>query len=120
LVVGIAFIVLSIYSLAIPGGMKMEPEVVVFGLFTVNVLHSVGHFVFGAWGTLSSRSYASARVYGLYGGTASVLLAVVGLFVPAIGSIVLGGPMVWLHGVPGLLLVAAALTSSAPVPAPAS
>lgn len=120
LLVGITFIVLSLYSLAMPGGMAMSPEIVVFGLFTVNVLHSVGHFVFGAWGAMASRSYSRARVYGLYGGSASVLLAIVGLFVPSIGGIVLGGPMVWLHGIPGLVLVASVFLSQSQVPATAS
>jgi hypothetical protein len=78
-----------------------------FGLFHVNVLHSLVHVLFGIMGLAMSRRFDSARLYARIVAITYGILAVMGL-VPALntvfGLIPLHGHDVWLH----LVLAAAA------------
>lgn len=78
-----------------------------FGLFHVNVLHSLVHVLFGIMGLAMSRRYDSARLYARIVAIGYAVLAVMGL-IPGLntvfGLIPLHGHDVWLH----VLLAAAA------------
>jgi hypothetical protein len=71
-----------------------------FGLFHVNVLHSLVHVLFGVMGLAMSRSYGSARLYARVVTVAYAVLAVMGL-IPGLnmvfGLIPIHGHDVWLH-----------------------
>lgn len=78
-----------------------------FGLFHVNVLHSLVHVLFGVMGLAMSRRFDSARLYARIIAIAYGILAVMGL-IPGLntlfGLLPLHGHDVWLH----LVLAAAA------------
>ena len=71
-----------------------------FGLFHVNVLHSLVHVLFGIMGIAMSRRFDAARAYARIVAISYALLAVMGLF-PALntvfGLIPIHGHDVWLH-----------------------
>ena len=79
-----------------------------FGLFHVNVLHSLVHVLFGLMGIAMSRTYDAARTYARIVAVAYGLLTVMGL-IPGLntvfGLIPIHGHDVWLHAL--LALVAA-------------
>ena len=70
------------------------------GLFPVNVLHSAGHLVIGAWGVLAWRGSANPKVYArslamLYGALA--LMGLLPGMSTLFGMLPLHGHDVWLH-----------------------
>lgn len=71
-----------------------------FGLFPVNVLHSLVHLLFGVWGLFVYRSLAGAKLYAKSVAIIYAVLTVMGL-IPALdttfGLIPLFGHDVWLH-----------------------
>jgi hypothetical protein len=71
-----------------------------FGLFHVNILHSLVHVLFGVMGLVMARTFASARAYARIVAVSYALLAVMGL-IPALntvfGLIPIHGHDVWLH-----------------------
>jgi hypothetical protein len=73
-----------------------------FGLFPVNILHSLVHLVVGIWGGLASRTVAAARTYAASLAVIFGVLTVMGLL-PGLntvfGYIPLFGHDVWLHAV---------------------
>ena len=82
----------------------------VLGLFPVNVLHNLGHLLFGAWGLFAAKSDGAARVYGKTVAIAYAVLTVMGLITQmnlhtAFGFVPLYGHDIWLHA--GLAAVAA-------------
>ena len=87
-----------------------------FGLFHVNVLHSLVHVLFGVIGLAASRRFDSARLYARIVAIAYGILAVLGL-IPGVntlfGLVPLHGHDVWLHAV---LAAAAAYFGWAAVP----
>jgi hypothetical protein len=91
-----------------------------FGLFHVNVLHSLVHVLFGIMGLAMSRRFESARLYARIVAISYAILAVMGL-IPALntvfGLIPLHGHDVWLHA---LLAAAAAYFGWAAAPEPAT
>ena len=79
-----------------------------FGLFHVNVLHSLVHVLIGIWGLIAYRSYNASVMYGRSLAVIYGLLTVMGL-IPQLntvfGLIPLHGNDVWLHA--GTALIAA-------------
>ena len=73
-----------------------------FGLFPVNILHSLVHLGVGVWGVLAARTLAAARTYAASLAIIFGVLTVMGL-VPRLntvfGLIPLFGHDVWLHAV---------------------
>jgi hypothetical protein len=71
-----------------------------FGLFPVNILHSLVHLGVGVWGVLAARTLAAARTYAAAVAVIFGVLTVMGL-VPrlntAFGFIPLFGHDIWLH-----------------------
>ncbi len=71
-----------------------------FGLFHVNVLHSLVHVLFGVMGLAMSRTYPAARLYARIVAVTYAVLTVMGL-IPGLntvfGLIPLHGNDVWLH-----------------------
>lgn len=86
-----------------------------FGLFHVNVLHSLVHVLFGIMGLVMSRTWSAARTYARIVAISYALLAVMGL-IPGLdtvfGLIPIHGHDVWLHI---LLAVPAAYFGFGPV-----
>lgn len=78
-----------------------------FGLFPVNILHSLVHLLFGVWGLLAYRSLAGSRGYAKAVAVIYAVLVLMGL-IPVLnttfGLIPLFGNDIWLH----LLLAAVA------------
>src|SRR5688572_12342527 len=79
-----------------------------FGLFHVNILHSLVHVLFGIMGVAMSRTTDAARLYARIVAISYGLLTVLGL-IPALntlfGFIPIHGHDVWLHAL--LAIVAA-------------
>ncbi len=73
-----------------------------FGLFPVNVLHNVVHFLLGLWGVMAWRSFGSARVYSKSLAVIFGVLTIMGL-IPVLwttfGLIPLYGHDIWLHAI---------------------
>lgn len=71
------------------------------GLFPVNVLHSLIHLAFGAWGLWASQNLTNSRTFCKANAIIYGILAVVGL-IPGLntffGLVPLFGHDVWLHG----------------------
>jgi hypothetical protein len=71
-----------------------------FGLFPVNILHSLVHLAVGVWGVLAARTLAAARTYALSVAIIFGVLTVMGL-IPGLntvfGLLPLFGHDVWLH-----------------------
>ncbi len=71
-----------------------------FGIFPVNLLHSVVHLGIGVWGLLAARAIASPKVYARSIAILFALLALIGV-TPALntlfGLLPLHGNDVWLH-----------------------
>ena len=72
------------------------------GLFPVNPLHNLVHLVFGAWGVVSYRTLAAAKLYARGVAVIYAVLAVFGL-IPGLntlfGLVPLYGHDIWLHAV---------------------
>jgi len=76
-------------------------DAMLFGLFPVNAVHNLVHFLFGLWGLAASRSRRGAFLYARSIAVIYFLLAIAGLL-PAVqtgfGLIPLYAKDVWLHG----------------------
>ena len=48
-----------------------------WGLFPVNILHTLTHLMFGVWGLIASRNADSARTYARVTAAAAVILRTV-------------------------------------------
>ena len=84
----------------------------VFGLFPVNLLHNGVHLLFGLWGLLAARSFASARSYAIIGGLAYLALACLGFVSPSLfGLVPIGGNDISLHALIGVVLAVVGFTA---------
>ena len=77
-----------------------------FGLFPVNILHSLVHLGVGVWGVLVARTLAAARTYAVSLAVIFGVLTVMG-FIPRLntvfGLIPLFGHDIWLHAVTAIV-----------------
>ncbi|HEV8448309.1 MAG TPA: DUF4383 domain-containing protein [Gemmatimonadaceae bacterium] len=108
MIFGVVFILVGLLGFAYPGGMSMgvTSPGLILGIFPVNLLHNVVHILFGIWGLMAARAYASAQTFCKLGGFIYLCLALLGLVVPTtFGLIPIGGNDVFLHTVLGVLLV---------------
>lgn len=123
MVFGIVFLLLGILGLVSTGGMSMAADpapAMVLGLFPVNLLHSIVHILFGAWGLMAARSFAGAKMYAQVGGAVYIVLAICGLLIPTtFGLLPNGGNDVWLHAVLGLVLAGVGFTAKEGMATPA-
>jgi hypothetical protein len=115
MVAGVVYIVIGILGfvpplLTLPAG---APPLAVdqaygylFGLFPVNILHSLVHLGVGVWGVLAARTLGAARTYAVSLAIIFGVLTVMGL-VPGLstvfGLIPLFGHDVWLHAVTAIV-----------------
>jgi len=71
-----------------------------FGLFPVNILHSLVHLGVGIWGVVAARTFPAARTYAVSLAVIFGVLTVMGL-IPGLntvfGLIPLFGHDIWLH-----------------------
>jgi hypothetical protein len=122
MVFGAVFLALGVLGLVAPGGMSMGADpapAMLFGMFPVNVLHSIVHIAFGIWGLLASRSFAGAKIYAQVGGVIYVVLACLGFIVPTVlGLMPIGGNNIWLHAAIGLVLAGVGFTAKEGIGAP--
>ena len=70
------------------------------GIFPVNIVHTLVHLLFGAWGIAASRSFDGARAFSRTAGIVFAVLTLMGL-VPGLNAMFglapLHGPDVVLH-----------------------
>lgn len=117
LIIGIIYLIAGILGL-IPG--LLSPVAVtgnppttltvlygaLFGVFVVNILHTIVHLIIGIWGILAYRTFSAARSFSIITGIIFLVLFVFGL-IPGLqtifGILPLEGADVWLHLVTGLL-----------------
>lgn len=122
MVLGALFLLLGILGLVAPGGMSMGADpapAMLFGMFPVNLLHSITHLVFGVWGLVAARSYARAKMYAQVGGVIYLVLACLGFILPTtFGLMPIGGNNIWLHAVLGLVLAGVGFTAKEGMGAP--
>jgi len=79
-----------------------------FGLFPVNILHSLINLIIGVWGILVFRSAMASRVYAQVLTFVFGALLIMGM-IPGLntifGLIPLDGNNTWLHGISGLISI---------------
>jgi len=115
LIFGIVFLLVGVLGLITEGGMEMESDAMLLGMFHVNLLHNIVHLLFGVWGLLAARAWSSAKTYAQVGGVIYLVLAVLGLVAEdGFGLVPLGGNNVWLHAVLGIVLAGAGFTAGSP------
>ena len=108
LIFGIMYLIVGIAGF-IPGLMTHNnmPDMAVntlsgrlFGLFPVNLLHTLIHLLIGLWGILVWRSFMASRIYAQSVAVIFAVLTVLGI-IPGLntlfGLIPLFGHDVWLH-----------------------
>jgi hypothetical protein len=109
MIFGVVFILVGLLGFTAPGAMTMGDPAhpsMLLGLFPVNLLHNLVHILFGIWGIMAARAFASAQVFCKLGGFIYLCLALLGLVAPTtFGLIPIGGNDVFLHTVLGVLLV---------------
>lgn len=123
LILGIIYLLLGVLGL-IPGVVTptTNPGVTVdvlngmlFGLFAVNIIHTLVHLIIGIWGILAYRSFESSRTFSRVVGIVLIVLFVFGL-IPGLSSLFglapLYGADVWLHLVSGIIALYVGLTAS--------
>ena len=114
MVMGVAFLLVGVLGFVPPllthpahdthgGELRVRAfEGYLFGLFHVNVLHSLVHVLFGVMGLAMARSFDSARTYARIVAVAYGALTVMGL-IPGLntmfGLVPIHGHDVWLHAV---------------------
>lgn len=110
LVMGVAFLLIGVLGFVPPlltqhaegtHDLRVRAfEGYLFGLFHVNVLHSLVHVIFGIMGLAMARRFDSARLYARIVAVSYGLLAIMGL-IPVLntvfGLIPIHGHDVWLH-----------------------
>ena len=111
-ILGIAFLLAAIAGFvpAITTHAPPDAEVVtldisygmMLGLFPVNIAHNVLHLVFGAWGLLASRAFASSVAYCRAVTVVYAIVVIAGI-VPItntlFGTAPIYGHDVWLHAI---------------------
>lgn len=110
LVLGIIYVIIGIAGF-IPAFLvhppAAAPELAVnaahgylFGLFPVNILHTLVHLAIGVWGVVAYKSFAASRVFSRSVAIIFGILTVLGLF-PVLntffGLIPLHSHDIWLH-----------------------
>ncbi len=122
---GAVFILFALLGFISAGGTSMTADMAtaprVLGLFPVNLLHNVVHLLFGVWGIVAARTWATANTYCRVGGIIYLVLMILGFVAPTtFGLIPIGGNDVWLHAVLGIVLAGVGFTDRAPAGVPAS
>ena len=116
LIFGIVLLLVGVLGLITEGGMDMESDAMLLGMFPVNLLHNIVHILFGVWGLLAARAWTSARTYAQIGGVIYLVLAVLGLVAEdGFGLVPLGGNDVWLHALLGIVLAGVGFSARGPV-----
>ena len=122
MIFGVVFILVGLLGFTVSGGMAMGDPThpsMLLGLFPVNLLHNLVHILFGIWGLMAARAYASAQAFCKLGGFIYLCLALLGLVVPTtFGLIPIGGNDIYLHAVLGLIMAGIGFTAK-PETAPA-
>ncbi|MFZ6028382.1 MAG: DUF4383 domain-containing protein [Chloroflexota bacterium] len=77
-----------------------------FGIFAVNLIHSLVHLLAGIWGVIAYRSFDASRTFAKASSILFGLLAVMGL-IPGLntffGLIPLFGHDIWLHALSAVI-----------------
>ncbi len=117
LIFGIVYLILGILGLipgllapvATPGNPPTTLTVLygaLFGLFVVNIIHTLVHLIVGIWGILAYRTFTAARSFSIAAGIIFLVLFVFGL-IPGLqtifGIVPLQGADVWLHLISGVI-----------------
>jgi hypothetical protein len=107
--VGIAGFVPGVLQTPPPGAPPVRVDQnygYLFGLFPVNILHTLVHLIVGVWGLLASRRFAPSRTYAQSLAVIFGVLTIMGL-VPGLntvfGLIPLFAHDIWLHALTALV-----------------
>ncbi len=114
LVIGIIYLIVGILGLipgllvpvSLPGVTVTSLEGAIFGIFPVNLIHTLIHLIIGIWGILAYRSFTASRSFSITIGVIFIILFILGLIPGAnvlFGLAPLFGADVWLHLVTGIL-----------------
>lgn len=130
LIFGIIYLIVGILGL-IPGLLtpSTAPGVTVnvlngdlFGVFPVNIIHTLIHLILGIWGIIAYRTFSASRAYARTTGVIFIVLFIFGL-IPGLnvlfGLTPLNGGDIWLHLVTGIIALYFGLTARLPVEAEA-
>ncbi len=122
LIFGIIYLVVGILGL-IPSllAASTAPGVTVnvlngdlFGIFPVNIIHTLVHLIIGIWGILAYRSFSASRGYARATGVIFIVLFIFGL-IPGLnvlfGLTPLNGADIWLHLISGIIALYFGLTA---------
>ena len=103
LVVGIAGFIPAFLAPYVPTHPELAIESfsgLLFGLFPVNILHSLTHILFGIWGLMAYRSLSASRSYAKVVAIVYAVFFIMG-FIPVLmttfGLVPLHGNDIWLH-----------------------
>lgn len=122
LVIGIIYLLVGILGLipgllapaALPGVTVTTLEGNIFGLFSVNLIHTLVHLIIGIWGILAYRSFTASRSYSTSIGVIFLILFIMGL-IPGLNTLFglapLYGADVWLHLISGIVALYFGLTA---------
>jgi hypothetical protein len=91
-----------------------------FGLFPVNILHTLIHLIVGIWGIVAYRTFSASRSYARTIGVIFIVLFIFGL-IPGLnvlfGLTPLNGADIWLHLLTGVIALYFGLTARTPAEA---
>lgn len=120
LVFGIIYLLVGILGLipglitpaANPGVTLNVLNGLLFGVFPVNILHTLVHLIIGVWGILAYRTFSASRSFSITAGIIFIVLFVMGL-IPVLdvlfGLAPLYGSDIWLHLLSGIVALAVGL-----------
>jgi hypothetical protein len=115
LVFGIIYLIVGLAGL-IPGLVIRTPDLPpiaietlygrLFGLFPVNILHTLVHLVLGAWGIAAYRAFRDSKLYARSMAIIFGILFLIGI-IPAINTLFglapLFGHDIWLHALTAVI-----------------
>jgi hypothetical protein len=127
LIFGIVYLLVGVLGL-IPGLLTAPTTPVtvnvlngdLFGLFPVNIIHTLVHLIIGIWGILAYRSFDGSRAFARAAGVIFIVLFIFGL-IPGLNTLFglapLNGSDIWLHLVSGIVALYFGLTARSAVEA---
>lgn len=116
LVAGIVYLAVGILGF-VPGALRPPPadapplqvdgwHGLLFGLFPVNILHTLVHLAVGVWGVIAYRWWEASRTYAMSVAVVFGVLTILGL-IPGLrtlfGLVPLYGHDIWLHALTALV-----------------
>ncbi len=97
------------------GGSASMADSSLFGVASVNLLHTIVHLIIGLAGLSGGRTDSGAAAYGKTFGIIVLVIGLLGFVQPnLLGILPIGGDDVWIHLITGAILAYVGFTASAP------